>query len=134
MAPVMSAFGWKADMENPVNNVITSYSIHYTKLYDDLTRREFQLLSVIEARRHVHAVAQDVVAVDDDLAQIDADTVGDAALGGHVRLALGHAPLHRDRAQDRVDRAAKLDQEPVAGGLDDAPVVLSYLGVSYNFV
>src|SRR5438094_8656006 len=37
--------------------------------------------------------------------------------------------LHRDRAAHRIDDAGKLHQHPVAGGLDDAAVVLSDLRI-----
>ena len=41
----------------------------------------------------------------------------------HAGVALDHAVLHLDRASHRVDHAAKLDEETVAGALDDAPVM-----------
>ena len=37
--------------------------------------------------------------------------------------------LHLDRAAHRIDDAGKLDQQAVAGGLDDAAAVLGDLGV-----
>jgi hypothetical protein len=37
--------------------------------------------------------------------------------------------LHLDRAAHHVDDAGELDQEPIAGGLDDAPAVLLDLGI-----
>ena len=36
--------------------------------------------------------------------------------------------MHLDRAAHRVDDADELDQESIAGGLDDAPAVLLDLG------
>ena len=36
----------------------------------------------------------------------------------------GIALLHRDRAAHRIDDAGKLDKQAVAGGLDDAAVML----------
>src|SRR6185437_13027918 len=44
-------------------------------------------------------------------------------------VALGHAVLHVDRAPHRVDDAAKLDDDPVAGALDDPAVVRGDGGV-----
>jgi hypothetical protein len=35
---------------------------------------------------------------------------------------------HRAAIRLRIDHAGKLDQEPVAGGLDDAPAILGNLG------
>ena len=47
----------------------------------------------------------------------------------HAGIALDHAVLHLDRAPHRVDDAAKLDQAPVAGALDDAPTMRGDGGV-----
>ena len=49
--------------------------------------------------------------------------------GGDAGVALGHLALHLDRAAHRVDDAGELDEQPVAGGLDDAAAVLGDLGV-----
>ena len=43
--------------------------------------------------------------------------------GGRPGVALDHAVLHLDGAAHGVDHAAKLDDAPVAGALDDAPVM-----------
>ena len=48
---------------------------------------------------------------------------------GVAGIALGHPALHRDRAGDGVDDARELDQHAVAGGLDDAAVVLGDLRI-----
>jgi hypothetical protein len=42
---------------------------------------------------------------------------------------LGHRQLHRDRAAHRIDDAGKFHQHAVAGGLDDAALVLGDLRV-----
>jgi hypothetical protein len=39
-------------------------------------------------------------------------------------VALGRCLLHFDRAANRIDDAGELDQQPVAGGLDDAALML----------
>jgi hypothetical protein len=80
-----------------------------------------------EPRGNVDAVAEDVVAVDDDVAEIDADAEVDTALRrlgmvGHRRLPLG-------RTLDGVDDTGELDEQAVAGGLHDTPMVLCYLWV-----
>ena len=54
---------------------------------------------------------------------MNADSKVDAAVVGHAGVALGHAVLHFDRASDRVDDAAKLDEDAVAGALEHTPVV-----------
>ena len=52
---------------------------------------------------------------------MDADAEFDAPFSRHTGVALDHAVLHLDRASHRVDDAAKLDENAVAGALDDAP-------------
>ena len=82
-----------------------------------------------EARRDIHAVAEDVVALDDDVAEIDADAELDAPVLRHIGVALAHAALDLGGAGDRVHHARELHQHAVAGELDDAPLVLGDLGV-----
>ena len=54
---------------------------------------------------------------------MNADPELDAPFGGHASVAFDEAVLHLDRATHRVDHAAKLDEAPVAGALDHAPVM-----------
>ena len=78
----------------------------------------------LQSRCDIDAVAHQVaVALLDDIAQMNADTEFDLAIGRHACVALDHRVLHLDGATHRVDHAAKLDQSAVAGALDDAPVV-----------
>ncbi len=49
--------------------------------------------------------------------------------GGSAALLLGHRRLHLGRATQRVDDAGELDQEAVAGGLDDATLMAGDLRV-----
>src|SRR6185437_13892558 len=74
----------------------------------------------LDPRRDIDAVAVNVVALDDDVADIDADAERDAVALGDVRVALGDALLHFDRACDRVHRAGEFDQCAVADELDGA--------------
>jgi hypothetical protein len=83
----------------------------------------------LEPRRDVDAIAVDIVAVDDDVAEIDPDAEIDAAILAQAGVALGHAALNFDGAAHRVDDAGELDEQPVARGLDDAPLVLGDLAV-----
>ena len=92
------------------------------------TLRETQIppgsASAFEAGGDVHAVAVDVVILDDDVAEVDADAERDAPVLGQLSLALGDAVLDRDRAFDGIDDARELDQGAVAHQLDDAAAVL----------
>ena len=72
-----------------------------------------------EARGDIDAVAHQVpVLLLDDVAEMDADAEFDALVLRHARVALRHRVLHFDRAADRVDHAAELDDRAVAGALD----------------
>jgi len=48
----------------------------------------------------------------------------------HAGIALGHRALNLDRAAHRIDDARKLNQEPIAGGLDDATAMFGDLRVA----
>ena len=89
-----------------------------------ITKREFPIIDTIKrentALRRVFSFA-----VDDDVAQFDADAKGDAPLLGHLGVALGHAPLRLDRAFGGVDDRGEFQQQTIAHGLDDAPTMLS---------
>jgi hypothetical protein len=54
----------------------------------------------------------------------DVDAVVDAGIRGDAGVPLGYRLLHLHRAANRVDDARKLDQHAVAGGLNDAAMVL----------
>ena len=77
-----------------------------------------------EARGDVDAVAHQVaVALLDDVADMNADAEFDAPVLRHAGVALDQAVLHFDRAADRVDDAAELDDAAVAGALDSTAVM-----------
>ena len=75
--------------------------------------------SAFEPRRDVDAVAVDVGALDDDVAEIDADAKLDAWSSGDTSVAVEHRLLHLDRAAHRIDDAGEFHQHAVAGRLDD---------------
>jgi prevent-host-death family protein len=82
-----------------------------------------------EARGDIDAVAEDVVAVRDDIAEVDADAQPDAPLVGQIGLAVEHASLHLGGTAHRVDDAGELGEQTVSGGLDDAAPVLGDLRI-----
>ena len=82
-----------------------------------------RLANPLEPRRDIDALAQNVVALDQHVAEIDADAVDDALGLGDVGVALGHQLLDRDRAFDGGDDGGKFQQQPVTHRLDDAPAV-----------
>ena len=77
----------------------------------------------LQARRHVDPIAEDVVAADHDVAEVDADAELHAAALGQRGVARAKFLLHLDRAAHRFDDARELGEDAVAGRADDAPVV-----------
>jgi hypothetical protein len=85
----------------------------------------------LQARRDIDPVAKNVVALDNDVVEIDADAKPDAPLVGQLGLAVEHAALHFGRTAHRVDDAGEFRQHAVAGGLDDAAVMLADLRIDH---
>ena len=83
-----------------------------------------------QTSRDIDAVAVNITPVPDDVAEVDPHTELDAPRLGDVSVSLGHRLLHLDRAAHRIDDAGELDQEPVAGGFDDAASVLLDLRIA----
>ena len=79
---------------------------------------------LLQARGHVHAIAEDVVVLADHVAEVDADAKADLAPRRHVAVAPRHAPLDLDRTRHGIRDARELDQHAIAGGLDQPPLVL----------
>ena len=73
---------------------------------------------------HVDAIAEDVARVDDDIPEVDPDTVFNPTFVGPFRFLLSDRLLNFDRALDGVDNARKLDEKAVAGCLDHPAVML----------
>jgi hypothetical protein len=83
----------------------------------------------LQTRRHIHAVAVDVAAVDDDIADIDPNTELDPLVLRRVGIAPKHAALYLDGTAQRIDHARELSQHAVAGSLDDPSLVFLDLGI-----
>src|SRR5437764_12090569 len=82
-----------------------------------------------QARGDIDAVAIDVVRVDDDVAEIDADAELDPPRLRNTGIVPSHLALQFGRAAHRIDDAGEFDQEPVSGGLDDAAAMPGDIGV-----
>jgi hypothetical protein len=74
------------------------------------------------ARPGAICLSEDVGLLD-HVAEVNADAEFDAPLRRHAGVALDEAILHLDRAAHRVDHAAELDKNAVAGAFDDAPAM-----------
>src|ERR1700733_12406924 len=76
-----------------------------------------------QSRRNVDAIAENLTVLDDDVADMNADTDFNTPLGRDVLVTLRHSALRLDRATRGINGAAEFDQESVAGAFDDAAVV-----------
>ena len=77
---------------------------------DDSTRRRLRF----EARRHVHVVAIDVIAIDDDVSEMKAHSEYDRLVGRLVAIGFDHGLLEVDGRGERIDGAGELDQPAIA--------------------
>ena len=83
----------------------------------------------LEARRDIDAVAENIVVLDDHVAEIDADAELNPPRRRNVGIAPRHPALDLGRAQHRISDALELDQHAIAGCLDDAAAVLGDGGI-----
>jgi len=72
-----------------------------------------------EPRGDVDAVAENVGALDQHIAEMNADPPLHAAVAGDRSIALFGLLLQCEDTLHAADHRAKLDQDPVAGRLDD---------------
>ena len=74
-------------------------------------------------RRNIHAVAEDILVVDYDFADVDAGTEHNTLIVRRAGIARKDFLLHRDGTGDSIDNAGKFDQQPVAGRFDDTSAI-----------
>ena len=83
-----------------------------------------RLGDAFQSRGDIDAVAHQVaVGLLDDVAEMDADTKFNAALGRHAGVSLDHGVLHFDGAAHGVDHGTELDERAVSRSLDDPAAV-----------
>nr|WP_292598640.1 hypothetical protein [Mesorhizobium sp.] len=83
-----------------------------------------RLRDLFETRSDVHAIAEDIAVFDDDVADVDADAQLDAPSFRNGPVSLEHGALHGNGAGHRLNDRGKLQQQTVAGRLDDMALVL----------
>jgi hypothetical protein len=74
--------------------------------------------------RNVHAVAKDIVAFDDNVADVHANAEANSLVVRYTFVALDNTLLCGDGALDSGDDGRELKQQPIAHGLDDAAAML----------
>jgi len=77
------------------------------------------LAKTLEPRGDVDSLAENVVALDQHVAEVDADPKDDALSFRSVGVALGHQLMNSGSAFDCGDDRGKFQQQPVAHRLDD---------------
>ena len=82
---------------------------------------------------NVDAVAKDVVVVDDDIADMDAEPEFNSHILRDVGVLRGHRALDLNRATGCIDGAGEFHKHAVTGRLDDAATVGSYSRVNKSF-
>jgi len=85
----------------------------------------------LQPRGDVNAVAEDVLPVDHDVAEVDADPPTHLAVVGKLGVERRDRLLHLGRALNGLDRTGKLAQDAVAGGAGDAAAMLRHGAVDY---
>src|SRR5207253_9007475 len=85
--------------------------------------------NTLKTRRHVHAFAEDVAAVDHDIPNIDPDAELNPLVLRNLGIALHHPPLNLDCTPRGIHHAGELHQYAVSSGLDDPAAVLGDLGL-----
>ena len=83
-----------------------------------------------KAGSDIHAVAEDVIVLDHDIADVDPDPEFDAVVRG-AGIAFGHAALPFGSTTQPIDDAPEFNEKSVAGRFDDAPVMLGDLRIDY---
>ena len=76
-----------------------------------------------QPRGNIDAVAVNIVTVNNDIADVDADPEDDTLVRWNSHISPDHAALNVYRATHRIDHARKLYQHAVASGLDNAATV-----------
>ena len=77
----------------------------------------------LKACREIDPVAEDILALDQDVAEVDADAPFHPAFAGNPGITLCHQLLKRDRALHGADHRGELDQHAIAGRLNDPPAM-----------
>jgi len=83
--------------------------------------------------RNIDAIAKNIVVIEDDVTDMNANSKFDPFVLWHVGIPIGHAALDVGRAPRRIDGAGKLDQHAVPGGLDDATAMRGNRRVENGF-
>ena len=77
----------------------------------------------LQPRGDVDAIAEDIVVIEDDVAQVDADAILDTGGFGFIGFPISHGCLNRHGALDGIEDTGELDEQAVSRALDDMSMV-----------
>jgi len=89
--------------------------------------------NALKPSRNIDAIAKDIVAINYNIADIDADAELDLLVRRQFSTARRHRALDVDGATNRINCAGELHQDAVASSLHDAPAMLRKLWVKDGF-
>ena len=78
-----------------------------------------RLSNRFQPRGDVDAVTENIVIIDNDVTDVNADAKFDPLVLRQGGILLGHLALDIRRTAHRINGTGKLDQQPIASGLDD---------------
>ncbi len=87
------------------------------------------LRDALKAGGDVDAIAENIIVVDDDVADMNANAKFDPAVQGHVGILRSHIALNLDRASRCVHRTGEFNQYAIPRCLDNSASMLDDLGI-----
>jgi hypothetical protein len=91
------------------------------------------LRNALKARRYIDSIAKDIVPINDNVADIDANAELDLLARRRIGISFQHRALNVDGATNRIDRTCELYQCAIARSLDDAAAILRDFGIDEGF-
>jgi hypothetical protein len=88
-----------------------------------------RLCDPFETHRNIDPVTKDIVAFDDNIANVNADAKFDPFVLQDIGILLCHAALDFVGTSHGVDHAGELNESAVAGILDNAPAMITDFGI-----
>src|SRR5437879_13061649 len=88
-----------------------------------------RLRDPLKAHRNIDRITKDVVIVDNDIPDVNADAELDPLVLWHIDILFGHAALNLVGTSHGVDQAGELNEGAVPCILDDTSVMLSDFGI-----
>ena len=88
-----------------------------------------RLCDPFETHCNIDPITIDVIFVDDNITDVNADAKFDPLVLRHIGILFGHAALNFDGASYGIDHAGELNESAVPGILDDASAMISDFGI-----